>query len=147
MQLSKTCLLYHNYKGAATREKCHTILRQVELFERYKTRRVENAFRNTTYTARASTCWLGSLVLLVKVELLGRHKIRRVANKSHTTTYTASDSTCWLSSLVLLVKVEFIGRRKTGSKRVPQYYLHRHWLNVSVTLSSTTGEGGIIGEV
>ena len=34
-----------------------------------------------------------------------------------------------------------------GSKRVPQHYLHRKWLNLSVKPSSTSGEGGIIGEV
>ena len=48
---------------------------------------------------------------------------------------------------VLLVKVELFGWRKTGSKRVPQHYLHRKSINLSVKLSSTSGEGGIIGEV
>ena len=48
---------------------------------------------------------------------------------------------------VLLVKVELFRWRKTGSKRVPQHYLHRKSLNLSVKLSSTSGEGGIIGEV
>ena len=42
--------------------------------------------------------------------------------------------------------VELFGRRKTGSKRVPEYYLHRKWLNLLVKLFSITGKGGVIGE-
>ena len=42
--------------------------------------------------------------------------------------------------------VELFGRRKTGSKRVPEYYLHRKWHNLLVKLFSITSKGGVIGE-
>ena len=84
--------------------------------------------------------------LLGQVGLFERYKIRRVASGSHNTTKTVSDSTCRLRSLVLLVMVELFGRRKTGSKRVPEYYLHRKWLNLLVKLFSITSKGGVIGE-
>ena len=84
--------------------------------------------------------------ILRQVELFEKHKIRRVASGCYNTTNTVSDSTCRLSFLVLLVKVELFGRRKTDSKRVPQHYLRRKWLNSSVKLSSITGEGGVIGK-
>ena len=70
--------------------------------------------------------------------------MRLVASRSHNTTNAVSDSTCRLRSLVLLVSVELFGRHKTGSKLVPQYYLHRKRLNLLIKLFSITGKGRVV---
>ena len=93
-----------------------------------KHRNKPNGSKSTIHKSQTMTFWTGSS--------------KRVFPKRSAKMINGTKKT-----LVLLVKVELFGWRKTGSKRVPQHYLHCKWLNLSVKPSSTSGEGGIIGEV